>query len=41
MTKIVLLGHTINIEVMQEINIHLTYSFDPNFDNKEGIIRIT
>jgi predicted nucleic acid-binding protein len=31
---------TINIEVMKELNICSIYSFDPDFDNKEGIVRV-
>ena len=34
------LADALNIETMKEFNIHYIYSFDPDFDNKEGIIRI-
>jgi len=34
------LADTINIEIMKEFDIYHIYSFDPDFDNKEGIVRI-
>lgn len=35
------LADALNIEIMKELNIHHIYSFDPDFDNKEGIVRIS
>jgi len=34
------LADSLNIEVMKDLNIYEIVSFDPDFDNKEGIIRI-
>jgi len=34
------LADTLSIEVMKELNIYEIVSFDPDFDNKENIIRI-
>ncbi|MGL6298331.1 MAG: type II toxin-antitoxin system VapC family toxin [Methanobacteriaceae archaeon] len=34
------LADSINIETMKELNIYKIYSFDPDFDNKEGIVRV-
>lgn len=34
------LADAISIEVMKELKIYEIVSFDPHFDNKEGIIRI-
>jgi predicted nucleic acid-binding protein len=34
------LADTLNIEIMKEFNIYYIYSFDPDFDNKDGVIRI-
>ncbi|MCL2116625.1 MAG: PIN domain-containing protein [Methanobrevibacter sp.] len=34
------LADAINIEVMKDLNIYQIVSFDPDFSNKEGIVRI-
>jgi predicted nucleic acid-binding protein len=34
------LADAINIEVMKDLNIYEIVSFDPDFDNKENIVRI-
>ena len=34
------LADALNIEVMNDFNIHEIFSFDDDFDNKEGIVRI-
>lgn len=34
------LADSLNIEVMKDMNIYEIASFDPDFDNKEGIVRI-
>jgi predicted nucleic acid-binding protein len=34
------LADSLNIEVMKDFNIYEIVSFDPDFDNKENIIRI-